>query len=455
MKAYERLPELPDIRDEGFRSARMARIGSFLQRIYDRSPLYREKFDAVGIAPSQIRTWEDFRNLPIRLEKADERRSQEWSLRDRGDPLGIHLCVDPSEVLAVTGTSGTTGMPAFSYQYTRRDLDSAVELWRRASRWMGIDRGDLVFDLMGYSMGSVGVPALHAFWQLGIRAFPVPAESGSERILYLMNLFRPKHLICTPSFAEYLGERAPVMIRKPVRDLGIETIMVAGEPGGGLPAFREKIQELYGARLYDAQIGSLGICNISCPAKEYTGMHQLAPDMQVWPEDIVSLSDNQPIEPVDGVSGRMLLTSFVQEARPVLKLDMGDIWQVRSDPCPHCGFRGLRYSIVGRTDDMLIVKGVNVYPSALKNVVEEFNPRVTGHFRILLDGPPPLVKPPLRLKVEHGAQIKAHQLPELAHAIKDRMHGLLKVTPEIEMVPPGSLPRTEMKTKYLELIGSG
>lgn len=441
----------PDVHDPVFQAARFAKIQAFLARIYERSPLYRAKFDAIGVKPADVRSWDDFRALPLTLTKADERRSQEQSLAEHGHPLGMHTCVPPEEILTVTGTSGTTGMPAFSYQYTQRDLDMTAETWRRAALWMGMRKGDLIFDVMGYSMGPLGGPALYSFWKLGVRAYPVPAESGSQRILYLMNLFRPAFLLCTPSFAEYLAERAPSIIGKPVGDLRIRGIMVAGEPGGGLPAFRAKIHDLYGAKLYDAQIGTLGICNISCPASEYTGMHQLTPDLLVWPEDLVSIEDGRPIAVEHGAIGRMLLTSFEQEARPSLKLDMGDVWQVWTEPCPHCGFRGHRYSIIGRTDDMLIVKGVNVYPAALKDVVESFSPSTTGHFRIVLDAPPPSVRPPLHLRVEYGQGLKGAAVEALRAALRERMSGLLKVTPELHMVPEGTLPRAELKTKYIEI----
>lgn len=451
MRQREILKHIPDVHDPEFRRERFRKIQGFLQRVADRSPLYREKFAAVGRTPADVRTWEDFRALGFALTKADERRAQEESLAAGGHPLGTHVCAPVDEVLIATGTSGTSGMPAFTYQYTRRDLEATVELWRRAALWMGLEPGHLVFDVMGYSMGPVGAPALHAFWQLGIRAHPVPAESGSQRILYLMNLFRPDFLICTPSLAEYLAERAPSVIGKPVGDLRLKGIMVIGEPGGGLPEFRQKIREAYGARLYDAQMGAVGICNISCDAEEYTGMHQLAPDLQVWPEDLVSLDRDEPIAVEHGAVGRMLLTSFEQEARPALKLDMGDVWQVWTEPCI-CGFRGLRYSIIGRTDDMLIVKGVNVYPSALKDVIEAFRPRTTGYFRILLDTPPPMVKPPLRLRVEYSGAPSEAEIARLAREIRDRMHGTLKVGPTLEMVAPGTLPRAELKSSYVERL---
>lgn len=451
MRAHELLRDLPDPKNTDFQKARLEKIDVFLRRLYQDSPLYREKFDQAGWHPSRVKSWSDFRELPVSTDKGDERRSQDWSMSEAGHPLGMHLCVPEREVLAVTGTSGTTGMPAFTYQYTKGDLDRAVELWRRATRWMEIEQGDLVFNLMGYSMGSIGVPSLYAFWQMGIRSHPIPAESGTQRILYLMDLFRPDYLICTPSLLEYLAERAFSVIKKNVGDLRIKGILVAGEPGGGLTAYREKIRELYGSRLYDAQIGSLGICNISCHASEYTGLHQLAPDMQIWPEDFISV-DGKPVEPEHGQRGRALLTSFVQEARPVLKLDMGDVWQLWTEPCPACGFRGLRYSIVGRSDDMLIVKGVNLYPAAIKDLLQTFRPRATGQFRILLDSPPPLVRPPLRLRVEHSSGMSDMDINDLCQAIKDRMHGVIKVTPAVEMVPEGMLRRSEQKTRYIEMI---
>lgn len=124
----------------------------------------------------------------------------------------------------------------------------------------------------------------------------------------------------------------------------------------------------------------------------------------------------------------------------------GDIIRVHTEPCPGCGFAGARVSIVGRSDDLLIVKGANVYPGAIKKVLNEFTPDLTGQMRIVLDGPPPAVTPPLRLKVELGDHVDRAQVPSLEERVKKALHEKARVTPQIEWLGEGELPRAVAKT---------
>ncbi|MBI3104770.1 MAG: phenylacetate--CoA ligase family protein, partial [Candidatus Rokubacteria bacterium] len=297
-------------------------------------------------------------------------------------------------------------------------------------------------------------PAVYALWSGGYQCIPIGAEAGALRILRMADLTRPKVLIGTPSLVEHLAERAREAIKKEVRDLGIEVILVAGEPGGGLPEFRAKMMELYGARVYDAQFGVFGTVNISCPGVDYHGLHELAPDLHVRAEDLRDPETGGPVEIVDGAQGEYLYTALVHEARPALKWRPGDLAEVFTEPCV-CGFRGIRYRLLGRVDDMLIVKGVNVFPSAIKAVVERFFPRTTGHFRIMLVSRSPRVTPPLRLRVEFGDGVREEERGGLAAALADEMHHRLKIRPEIALIPAGTLPRSEQKSRLIEYPDEG
>jgi phenylacetate-CoA ligase len=148
--------------------------------------------------------------------------------------------------------------------------------------------------------------------------------------------------------------------------------------------------------------------------------------------------------------GEMVITSLKREAAPLLKYASGDIVQVFTDSCPNCGFPGKRMKLIGRTDDMLVVKGVNVYPAAIKEIVSAFNPRVTGDMRIILDQPPPRVTPPLRLKLEYGLAVREPELNGLAEEIGSALNKRLRVRPNIEWVAPGQLPISTRKTPVFE-----
>ncbi len=227
--------------------------------------------------------------------------------------------------------------------------------------------------------------------------------------------------------------------------------MLAGEPGGGIPAVRENLAEAYGATIYDSQIDShIGVA-MSCNAKEYHGLHDLSPDIASRSEDIIHPETEEPVWLEHGARGIVLKTSLKHQARPAIKMYSGDLLELLTEPC-ECGFKGIRYKIFGRVDDMLIVKGVNLFPNAIKGVIEEYMPQTTGHFRVVLDGPPPRVTPPLRLRVETVHDLNAPETATLAERIKDQLHGDFKVTPDIEMIPAGTLERAVGKSKYIEVV---
>ena len=245
-----------------------------------------------------------------------------------------------------------------------------------------------------------GVPVVRALERMGARPVPIGAEAGSERMLRMAELVRPRALACTPSYAQYLAEQAPKVLGRPAAELGIEIILCAGEPGAGLPEVRAGLQRAFGARVYDLLGGAHGVMCCSCDAEPYAGMHVLGEDCAITTQ-LVDQETKAPIPLVEGAIGERVKTSLRWEAQPQLRASVGDVYQVHTDPCS-CGVPGLRIRVLGRTDDLLIVKGVKIYPAAVKNVVQELRPLTSGVFRIVLDAPPPRVEPPLRITVERG-----------------------------------------------------
>ena len=167
--------------------------------------------------------------------------------------------------------------------------------------------------------------------------------------------------------------------------------------------------------------------------------------------ELVDPQTKDPIEIADGAVGEMVFTFIGWEGGPFMRYALGDLIQIYTEACS-CGWPEMRFKILGRADDMLIIKGVNLYPSALKGVVSEFEPRTTGVLRIILEQPGPLVKPPLKIRVEHGLknpteEDKQQLKKELGDLIKNR----LRVKPDIELVEPYSLPRESGKTSLIEI----
>ncbi|HLE17155.1 MAG TPA: hypothetical protein VI728_02600, partial [Syntrophales bacterium] len=173
---------------------------------------------------------------------------------------------------------------------------------------------------------------------------------------------------------------------------------------------------------------------------EYYGMHINCADYFIWPGDLIDPETDKAIEIADGVIGHGIFTALEQEAKPFFRYAWGDLLQVFTKECPGCGFSGLRIRIVGRADEMLIVKGINVYPTALKGVVNTFLPRVTGEMRIILDEPGPDVKPPLKIEIEH-AGLDESELQALKEEIIQEIKNKLEVRPDVKLVAAGTFER--------------
>jgi phenylacetate-CoA ligase len=303
-------------------------------------------------------------------------------------------------------------------------------------------------------MWVAGIPIIRALENMGVLTIPAGAEAGTERFLQIADLMKPTVLACTPSFAMFLIEEAPKTIKKEVKELGIKKIFCAGEPGAGLPDVKKKIEEAYDAVIYDAAGVAWGLMNISCGTEEYHGMHIVTEDYNLM-YDLVDPETNKPIPIENGAVGRGVISQLEWEAAPILRYDLGDICQVYTDPCP-CGLPGYRLKVLGRSDDMLIVKGINVYPAAIKNVVNSFVPKVTGEMRIMLDAPPPRVVPPLKIKVEHAPDSSKDELPSLKKTMEEKISREVRTRPVVELVPPNTLKRAmemgRQKTPLIEIV---
>jgi len=230
-----------------------------------------------------------------------------------------------------------------------------------------------------------------------------------------------------------------------VKDLGIKILMCGGEPGAGIPEVKKKLESSYNARVFDAG-GGFGC---SCDYPEYQGMHWLGDDLSYY--ELVDPETKKSIPLEDGAEGEALITTFDTEGWVMLRNSAGDIHKVFVSPCP-CGRTGFRYKIIGRTDDMLKVKGVIVYPNQVKAVVNSFLPRLTGEFRIVLTERPPRVVPPLKIKIEKAQEATDEKLPALEAELKEAFHTRAKFNPEIIWVNSGDLERSTYKGQVFEKL---
>ena len=449
-KKFYLVPELNRMSQEEIRRYQEKKLTRQLEYCYEASEFYRQKFDEAGAKPQDIRTIDDLRKLPIFMVKDDERKSAEDSLEKYGHPFGLHLCA-PVENLYLTGTtSGTTGTPTFSYTFTKKDMEFlGLQIGNRLAL-AGVGKGDRVAFFFALGIYATTM-TLWGLRELGALPIDIDARAGTELFLKFIGLTRPTYLACTPSLAEYLIAKTPKVINREVKDFKLKGLLTTGELGIAIPEIKRKLESAYACRAYDHWAPCGNAPGTSCDSDEYYGLHATAPDVCTSYDDLVDPITKEPVDPdVDGAIGEMVHTNLQREACPAVKYAYGDIVQIFTKECPGCGFKGKRVKLVGRADDMLIVKGVNLYPAAIKNIVSSFVPDVTGEMRIVLDNPPPRVAPPLRLKLEHGKNIDKSQLPGLTNRVSMALHDEIKVRPEITFVEPGDLPKETRKTPIFE-----
>jgi phenylacetate-CoA ligase len=401
-----------------------------LARLFERSAFYRDKLRAAGFASAEAAGGlERIAALPF-TEKDELRRSQAAL-----PPLGSHAAVEIGEAARIYSTSGTSGTPLY-IPLTRRDLDDWCEIAVRSYARSGAKKGERWVTT--YNAGPfVAAAALSAFDALGVTHIPL-GTGHTDKILAALRSLSPQVLVCTPSYALHISEAAAA---KGIRTDSLERIMVAGEPGGGEELFRKKLEAAFGAKVYEV----MGIGDIAASlwgeCEHQAGMH-FSGDGIIHVE-LIDPDSGAPKKLADGETGELVYTHLRREAAPLLRFRSRDHVVVWTSRCA-CGAQSLRARCIGRTDDMLIVRGVNVFPSAVREVVARFQPRVTGAIQIRPRRRGVKQEPPLEVMVEGEGD------GALAEQIAKEIRDALVFTPQVRLVKPQSLPRSEYKSKLVD-----
>ena len=358
--------------------------------LFDRSTFYREKLTAAGFASAEAAGGlADIAQLPL-TEKSEIRATC-----TPDNPIGAHLCATPSEIVRIYSTSGTTGTPSY-IPLTASDLDNWVTGSARSYAASGVTAGQRAVS--SYNAGPfVAGAAIEAFDRIGLCHIPL-GTGNTERLMSAVELLRPEAAILTPSYAAYLIEWAAER-NVDLAGSSVKRVLVAGEPGGGEPAFRAKLEEGWGARVTEAMgIGDIGV-SLWGECEEQDGMHLGARGFVH--AELIEPETGVAVELDDGATGELVLTHLQHRAAPLLRFRTRDHVLVRLGECS-CGRTGPRVRCIGRTDDMLIVRGVNVFPSAVREVVSAFAPEVSGHILVKPQAPGVKQEPPLPVSVELG-----------------------------------------------------
>ena len=395
-----------------------------LAYLRERSPFYRERLaGSAGVGLAAIA------ELP--LTEKDELRATVTP----DNPFGAHLAAEPDEIVRIYSTSGTTGTPSY-IPLTVSDLDNWITGSAHSYAASGVRPGERIVSTYNAGPFAAGA-ALASFDHIGLCHIPV-GTGNTERLVRAIERLRPDAAVLTPSYAAHLAERFDLA------GSSVRRVLVAGEPGGGEPAFRTRLEQGWGARVTEAMgIGDVGVSLFGeCEAQD--GMHLGA--RGIVHLELIDPDTGRARELEDGASGELVLTHLRHRAAPLLRFRTRDHVTVRTSPCP-CGRTAPRIRCIGRTDDMLIVRGVNVFPSAIREVVAAF-PDASGAVLVVPRDAGVKQEPPLPVRVELARD--AAPAEGLAAEIATRLRHVLVFQSEIELVPYGTLARSEYKTKLVQ-----
>jgi phenylacetate-CoA ligase len=413
---------------EELKRHQLKKLKEQIKHCYENSIFYKKKFDSVGLKPEKIRSLDDLQKIPFTV-KTD--------LRDNY-PFGM-VAAKSDKIVEIHASSGTTGNPIIS-AYTQNDMDIWQELMARSIYTTGGRQQDVIHIAYGYGLFTGGLGFHYGAQKVGAKI--IPASGGmTQRQIKLMKDLGATILACTPSFAVYLAETMAQEGVDPRKDLKLKSGMFGAEPWSD--KIRERIEKELGIEAFDVY-GLTELCGpgVSIECSEHKGMH-------IWEDHfIVETIDPDTGEVLlAGEEGELVFTTLTKTGLPMLRYRTRDISKIETGKCK-CGRTHARMMRVhGRSDDMLIVRGVNVFPSQIEYAVMCFSELATQYL-IVLDRPGALDT--FLVKVELSEQAaKNPQLDKnaLKNSIQQRIHIVTGLTADVEIVKPGEIPRTEGKAK--------
>ena len=408
-----------------------------IRYLLDNSRFYQAKLSEVGLSNAEeIGELDDIANLPF-TEKDELRRTQAAT-----PPFGDHLSCAPEELLRVFSTSGTTGVPCY-LGLTRNDIDMYATNVARGYSAAGFSKGQRI--AVGFNAGPFVAGAVYyGFDKIGCTVIPV-GTGNTERLVTAIQKLGATGISCTPSYGLYLIDWCQEH-GIDTQSLGLKNMITAGEPGGGDPLIRGRIEEAFGCKVRE----SMGIGDISLSTwaedDDGNGMHFMARGFVHV--ELIDPASGEPIPWVNGAEGELVYTALQRDAMPLLRFRSRDHVVVNMNENP-TGRTGPRIRCIGRTDDMLIVRGVNLFPSAIRSILNEFTPDVSGMLQVRPKEHGVLQTPPLPLVVELGEDFSG-SADDLQQRLQTEIRSRLLVTTDLRLVPYGTIPRETYKSKLID-----
>lgn len=413
-------------------------IADQVRYVYQYSPYYRDKYDRAGIDISSIDSHATLATLPF-TEKSDISLAQQ-----QGALFGPNQCCEFDQIVRMTCTGGSTGEPT-RLGWSRNDIEIYDEMGARALWTMGCRPRDLVISCFNYSMYAGGIMDHGGFEAMGagILAYGI---GNSERLLEMISRFPAREdgysIYLTPSYAVRLVDIA-AQLDIDLPSLRIRRGFFSGEAGLQVPGYRDKIEQAWGMRAMDMYgTAELGVHSGECEHRN--GLHYSSSGLVAV--ELIDPDSGEVMPFVNDSEGELVFTTLRREACPLVRLRSHDIVRIYTEPCA-CGRNSFRMHTLGRSDDMFIVKGVNVFPLGIQEALLNHLPDISAEFFIDLAQAPPINYAP-RLCLEVDSRIDSESYPQLVADIRSSIKRHCNFTPSIELVAPASI-ASKHKTRRL------
>ena len=426
-------PVVETMSRERLEDLQMKKFRRALRWAYDRSPFYRRLYDGAGVTPDDIRTFADVKKVP-KIDKGVLREVQKHDPFPYGDIMAVPL----GDVTEFRQTSGTTGMPVYQAE-TWQDWEWWSECWAYILYAQGYRSSDRVFLPFGYNIFVAFWAAHYAAEKIGCEVVPGGVLDTEARILKMAEL-KCSAFMATPTYVLGMAETARQMGIDPARDLSINRITCAGEPGASIPSTKRRMEEAWGARVYDhAGATEIGAWAFECTAQPGA----LHVNEAFFLAEIEDLETGEIIEE-PGRSGRLIITAFDRQAKPCIRFDSKDIIRWAGFTCP-CGrtSRLIEGGVTGRADDITKVKGVLLSPAAIEEVVRGF-PELADDYQVVVSKEGDIDD--ILLEVECLPPYDCTSEP-VVRRLREQLRLTCNLGFRIAVRPPGTLPRFSLKAK--------
>lgn len=420
--------ELETMPREELEKLQLERLKPLVKRVYERIPFYKEKFDEAGFDPDSIETLEDLRRAPF-TTKQDMRDAYPFKM----------FAAEKKDVVRIHASSGTTGT-ATVVGYTQSDLNVWGECFARAIAAVGGSPESTMQVAYGYGLFTGGLGAHYGGETMGCMTLPM-SSGNTKRQIQLMKDFDVDILACTPSYAMLIADTALEEGYNPADEFNISGGILGAEPF--TDPMRKELERKMGIKVVDIYgLSEVMGPGVACECLEQNGLHVNEDHF------IIEIVDPQTFEPVpDGEWGELVITTLSKECSPLIRYRTRDVTRILPGDCA-CGRTGRRIDkISGRTDDMLIIRGVNVFPSQIEEVIAKY-PEVAPWYQVIVSYRG--VMDYIELKVEVVPEFdfdEVRQIEDLQRRIKSDLKGNLQISVDVHIVEPKSIERSEGKAK--------